>query len=242
MRTAYREDLDDFAHDLIVMCDTVRAVMDKASDALLRGSLQSAEDALSHEDMLAEIRARSEERAVNLLALEHPTPSDLRQVISSIYIVNDFNRMGRLAMHIANTARKRHPETAIPEAVGAYFAELHRLVGEMSAKTRGVLVEPDTDVALDMAEDDDAVDELYHHLVALVSREDWEYSSKEAVDVAMLAREYERYADHCVAVASRIVYLITGMKPEEYLDETPAPELDTPQRFEELRRLYWTEA
>jgi phosphate transport system protein len=242
MRTAYREELDDFAHDLIVMCDTVRAVMDKASDALLRGSLQSAEDALSHEDMLAEIRARSEERAVNLLALEQPAPDDLRQVISSIYIVNDFDRMGRLAMHIANTARKRHPETAIPEAVCAYFVELHRLVGEMSTTARGVLVEPDTDVALDMAEDDDAVDELYHHLVALVSREDWEYSSKEAVDVAMLAREYERYADHCVAVASRIVYLITGMKPEEYLDEAPAPTLDTPQRFEELRRLYWTGA
>lgn len=242
MRTAYREELDDFAHDLIVMCDTVCAVMDKASDALLRGSLQSAEDALSHEDMLTEIHARSEERAVDLLALEHPTPNDLRQVISSIYIVNDFNRMGRLAMHIANTARKRHPETAIPEAVRAYFVELHRLAGEMSAKTRGVLVEPDTDVALDMAEDDDAVDELYHHLVALVSREDWEYSSKEAVDIAMLAREYERYADHCVAVASRIVYLITGMKPEEYLDETPTPELDTPQRFEELRRLYWAGA
>lgn len=242
MRTAYREELDDFAHDLIVMCDTVRAVMDKASDALLRGSLHSAEDALSHEDTLAEIRARSEERAVNLLALEHPAPSDLRQVISSIYIVNDFDRMGRLAMHIATTARKRHPRTAIPEAVHAYFVELHRLVGEMSVMTRGVLVEPDTDAALDLAEDDDAVDELYHHLVALVSREDWEYSSKEAVDVAMLAREYERYADHCVAVASRIVYLITGMKPEDYLDETPAPALDTPQRFEELRRRYWSGA
>lgn len=238
MRTAYREKLDDFAHDLIVMCDTVRAIMDKASNALLRGSLQSAEDALSHEETLAEIRARSEERAVNLLALEHAAPDDLRQVISSIYIVNDFDRMGRLAMHIANTARKRHPAAAVPESVCGHFIELHRLVGDMSAKTRGVLVEPDTDVALDMAEDDDAVDELYHQLVALVSREDWEHSSKEAVDVAMLAREYERYADHCVAVASRIVYLITGMKPEEYLNETSAPGMDIPQHFEELRRLY----
>ena len=85
----------------------VRDILDKASDALLRGSLQSAEDALSHEDTLAEIRARSEERAVNLLALEHPTPSDLRQGISSIYIVNDFDRIGRLASHFVTTVRQR---------------------------------------------------------------------------------------------------------------------------------------
>lgn len=240
MITAHREELDAFARDLIVMCDAVRGIMDQASDALLRGSLQSAEEALSQEDVLAEIRARSEERAVSLLTVETPADRDLRQVISSIYIVNDFDRMGRLAMHIATTARKRHPERAIPESVVGYFRELHRLVSEMSAQTRDVLINPDTDIALQMSEEDDAVDELYHHLLTLVSRPEWEHSHRDAVDIAMLAREYERYADHCVAVASRIVYLITGMKPEEYFEESADPEPDTPQRFQELRRRYWT--
>lgn len=47
MRAAYGNTLDNFSHDLIVMCDTVRDIMDKASLALLQGALDSAEDALT---------------------------------------------------------------------------------------------------------------------------------------------------------------------------------------------------
>ena len=107
MRTAYREHLDNFSHDLIVMCDTVRTIMDKASQALLDRALEPAEEALSLTEELDEIRSRCSERAVKLLALENPMAQDLRQVVSSIYIVEDLFRMGQLAQHIADAARRR---------------------------------------------------------------------------------------------------------------------------------------
>ena len=55
MRAAYREHLNNFSHDLIVMCDTVRTILDKASQALLQGVLDSAEDALTMTEELDEI-------------------------------------------------------------------------------------------------------------------------------------------------------------------------------------------
>lgn len=240
MRTAYREDLDAFAHDLIVMCDSVQTIMDKASHALLKTSLQAAEEALSMSDELEEIRVRCEERAVELLALEGPVARDLRQVVSSIYIVEDFNRMGALAMHVAKAARRRHPEHAVPDRMVGYFAEMARLVKEMAARTRDILVDPNADVALQLTEDDDAVDDLNEHLLIMLTQREWRYTTREAVDVALLARFYERYADHCVNVAARIVYLISGLNPDEYLAkrERDEVEADIARRFEELERQF----
>ena len=110
MRAAYREQLDNFSHDLIIMSTTVHKLMALASQALIKASLQPAEEAVSLRDELDEVRSRCEDRAVSLLALENPMAKDLRQVISSIYIVEDFYRMGRLSQHIATSARRRHPE------------------------------------------------------------------------------------------------------------------------------------
>lgn len=240
MRIAYREHLDNFAHDLIVMCDMVRSLMADASDALIRASLESAEDALSKADNLNEVRLRCEDRAVALLALEGPVARDLRQVVSSIYIVEDFARMGALAMHVAKSARRRHPDNSLPEPLIGYFQELARLVDDMSEKTRDILVDPNADVALVLAEDDDAVDDLHGYILTMLTQREWSHSTREAVDVALLARFYERYADHCVNVAARIVYLTTGLSPDEYIEkkERDQAEADIVARFAELERQF----
>lgn len=238
MRTAYRSDLDDFARDLIAMCDAVRAAMAKASSSLLRASLREAEDALSMMDNLEESRQRCKERAVQLLALEAPVAGDLRQVISSIYIVEDFDRMAALSMHIAKSARRRHPELAIPDSLLGEFTRLAALVDEMSGKARQLLVEPDADVALSLAADDDAVDSLTDGLLAQLTHREGEFSTRQAVDTALLLRFYERWADHCVNVSSRIVFLTTGLMPEQYEQNRggPDPEADIKRRFEDQRK------
>ncbi|MDY3128032.1 MAG: phosphate signaling complex protein PhoU [Corynebacterium sp.] len=240
MRYAYREQLDNFAHDLIVMCDAVSAIMDKASTALLTAELQPAEEAISLSDELADIRMRCEERAVALLALENPLAKDLRQVVSSIYIVEELNRMGELAQHIAKAARRRHPEFVLPEAFRGYFKELARLVGDMAALTRDVLVDPDTDGALQLTTEDDAVDDINHHLLSILTEREWNDTARAAVDIALLSRFYERYADHCVNVAARVIFLITGLSPNEYLarQESESQRADVEARFAALERQF----
>ncbi|MBN9645019.1 phosphate signaling complex protein PhoU [Corynebacterium mendelii] len=239
MRTSYREHLDTFSHDLIIMCDMVQVIMVKASEALLERNLTAAEEALSLGDDLKEVKVRCEERAVQLLALEGPLARDLRQVVSSIYIVEDISRMAALAKHVASTARRRHPASAVPEPLEGYFRELYRVVTAMTEKLRDLLIHPeDVDVAMVFGADDDAVDDIQEHLFVLLTQREWEHSTTEAVDVSMLSRYYERYADHTVNVASRIVYLSTGMKPDEYLAkrEEEEREAEMQRRFAELER------
>ncbi|QGU06136.1 hypothetical protein COCCU_00840 [Corynebacterium occultum] len=238
MRPTFREDLDDFSHDLIIMFDMVREIMAEASDALIRGSLDSAEDALSHTEDLRELRSRCDQRAMQLLALQGPIARDLRQVVSSIYIVDDFDRMGALAMHIARSARRRHPDQVVPEEIKGQFEEFIRLTRDMTEQTRNLLISPDTELALTLAEEDDAVDELHNALMVQLTQPEWSHSAREAVDAALLSRFYERYADHCVNVASRLVYLNSGLRPEEYRAAQEPGELDIEAHYQAMERKF----
>ncbi|APT91966.1 PhoU family transcriptional regulator [Corynebacterium phocae] len=240
MRTAYRERLDNFSHDLIVMCDKVEQMLGLATSGLLDSDLQAAEETLSTRDDLEVIRLRCEERAVRLLALENPLATDLRQVVSSIYIVEDLNRMGKLANHVAKAARRRHPETAIPTEYLGYFRELARLCTDLLHQTRELLINPDADSALALREDDDAIDDINEHIMTILTLRDWPGTAREAVDMALLCRFYERFADHAVNVSSRIVYLTTGLQPDQYLakkDEASRKE-QIELRFADLERQF----
>lgn len=219
MRTAFREHLEAYAADLRVMSETVRAIMTNATEALLETSLDHAEEALSLADSLKDIRERCERRSMELLALQHPVASDLRQVITSIHIVEDLNRMGALAKHVANTARLRHPRAVVPESLRDTVADVAKLVDEMSELIDDQLVSPDADLALEVNRVDDQVDALHRFILTTVTSNEWDESNREAVDLALIGRFYERYADHCVNVAARIVFLVTGQTPEDYLEQ-----------------------
>lgn len=239
LRSGYREHLDNFAHDLQIMSDTVRGLMSSASAALLNASLEDAEATLSNADSLKEIRERCEQRSMQLLALENPVASELRQVVTSIYIVEDFTRMGALARHVANTARLRYPEEVVDKQLQSTVRELAKMVDTMGELIHDQLISPDADLALEMNQIDDNVDDLHRHLLTTVTGKSWEGTNRGAVDVALIGRFYERYADHCVNVAARIVYLVTGLPSEVYAqsrDETPTSEME-----ERLRNLeqYW---
>lgn len=167
LRTEYREHLEAFNQDVLEMCDTVREIMGHATAALLERSLEDAEAALTEADSLKDISERCEDRSMRLLALQNPVASDLRQVVSAIYIVESFERMGSLARNIALLARQRHPHPVYPEALHGYVEELARLVYEMGATTRQLLVEPDADVAVELHTIDEGVDDMKAYLYSL---------------------------------------------------------------------------
>lgn len=231
LRTAYREHLDAFNADLLELCERVQGAMRVASASLLEQSLTKAEDAMTEVDALRDIHDRCEERGMSLLALESPVASDLRQVLSSIYIVENLSRMSSLAMHIATLTRARHPHAVIPDGLTAFIEEIVRLADAMIDETRELLLHPDADQAVKLHDIDDGMDDMKAYLLTLVAEPDWPYTTREAVDVAMVVRYYERFADRCVNVGNRIVFLVTGMKPDEYVREG---EFDMQAKFREI--------
>jgi phosphate transport system protein len=215
MRTAYHEQLDQLSEQLGDMCGLAGAAMERATQALLQADLVLAEQVIDDHEHIIAMSARAEEAAFVLLALQAPVAGDLRSIVTAIQIVADVDRMGALALHVAKIARRRHPQHALPEEVNGYFAEMGRVAVELGISAQEVLVTRDPEKAARIGEEDDAMDDLHRHLFTVLMDREWKHGVTAAVDVTLLSRFYERFADHAVEIARRVIFQATGNLPEE---------------------------
>ncbi|HHX83755.1 MAG TPA: phosphate uptake regulator PhoU [Actinomycetales bacterium] len=215
MRIVFHSKLDEFADHLARFCEIDGRLLERATTALLESDEVAAREVLDGEADLRELREACEQLAFEMLLLEAPVAGDLRQVVSGIYIVEHFNRMAALAAHVARLARLRHPRAVVPEPLVPVIREMADHDAALATRLRQVLAEQNVDLGLSMHGADDAVDTLHSGLMRRLSSEDWPHGSVAAVDLALLARYYERFGDHTVSVANRIVYLATGRKPAD---------------------------
>ena len=215
MRTAYHDQLDQLSEQLGDMCGLAGVAMERATQALLQADLVLAEQVISDHEQIIASSARAEEAAFVLLALQAPVAGDLRSIVTAIQIVADVDRMGALALHVAKIARRRHPQHALPEEVNGYFAEMGRVAVELGNSAQEVLLTRDPEKAASISEEDDAMDDLHKHLFTVLMDREWKHGVTAAVDVTLLSRFYERFADHAVEIARRVIFQATGNLPEE---------------------------
>jgi phosphate transport system protein len=215
MRTAYHEQLDALTSQIAAMCGIAGRAMDRATQALLQADLVLAEQVITDHEELISAAARAEEAAFVLLALQAPVAGDLRSIITSIQNVADVERMGALALHVAKIARRRHPQHALPEEVNGYFAEMGRVAVELGQQAQEALLTHDAQKAARIQDEDDAMDDLHRHLFTVLMDRDWKHGVSAAVDITLLGRFYERFADHAVEVARRVIFQVTGIMPKD---------------------------
>ncbi len=218
MRVIYNEQMADLANLLGEMAGLAGQAMEQATQSLLQADLGLAEQVIGEQDRISVMITEAEEKAFALLALQAPVAGDLRQVVSAIQIVGDVGRMGALALHVAKVTRRRHPAHALPESVNGYFAEMGRIAVNMGAGAKEVLETRDPERAAQLNQDDEAMDDLHRHLFTLLMDRDWKYGVAAAVDVTLLGRYYERFADHAVEIGRRVIFLVTGVLPGEDLE------------------------
>jgi phosphate transport system protein len=140
MRTAFHEQLDALTRSIGDMCGLAGTAMQHATQALLDADIVAAETVISDHQNLVIEAVQAESDAVTLLALQAPVATDLRAVVSSLRNVADVDRMGALALHVAKTARRRHPSHAIPDDVKAYFAEMGRIAVNIGHDAKDVVL------------------------------------------------------------------------------------------------------
>src|SRR3954470_21996643 len=187
--------------------------MELATRALLEADLQLAEQVIAEDLRIDDLRTEAEGRAFGLLALQSPVATDLRVVISAIHGAGDIERMGDLALHVAQAARRRHPQPVLPAEMAPYFAEMGRVGVALARKAAEVIRTRDVETAATLEADDDAMDDLHRHIFSVLMAPSWTHGVAPAVDITLLGRFYERYADHAVTVARRVVYVVTGRMP-----------------------------
>jgi phosphate transport system protein len=123
-------------------------------------------------------------------------------------------RMGDLARHIAKVARMRYPVSAVPPELRETISDMGSVAGQIVAKAGAVIATQDAARAIELESDDDVMDALHRRLFTALLSEGWAHGIEPAIDITLIGRYYERFADHAVAVARRVVYLVTGEMPE----------------------------
>lgn len=83
-----------------------------------------------------------------------------------------------------------------------------------------------------MREEDEAMDDLHRHLFTVLMDREWKHGVAAAVDVTLLGRFYERFADHAVEVGRRVIFLVTGKLPDD--TETAVADADSLTSYPEL--------
>lgn len=215
LRSTFHKEIEEIRQDVMSLGKSVIEAIPRATAVLLSSDLEGADYLLQADD---EIDARAvdiEEKCFQELALQSPVAGDLRLLVSMIKIAGELERSADLAVNICKAARRIYGHEIDPS--------LRDLIAKMSEQAQQLFVSTmeafnDNDAAKAAAIDDmdSFLDGLHRRFIAEIfeihaSRE---IDLQVAVQLAMVARFYERIGDHAVNVSERTRFIVTGWKPE----------------------------
>ena len=215
MRDAFHEDLDSINQTLVEMSTLVAGAMGRATSALLTANLELAEEVIADDDRVDAIQHELDNKTLDVMARQQPVASDLRNLVTSLRMSADFERMGDFAHHVARIARMRYPQTAVPAELAPTIQAMGDVAVALINKVTGLLQSRDINVALEVERDDDEMDKLHRKLFEVLLDDNWSHGIEAAIDITLLGRYYERCADHAVSVSRRVYFLVTGEYAEK---------------------------
>jgi phosphate transport system protein len=213
MRDIYHDELDEIGSSVLQMTKLVAVAMGQATEALLDANLATAEQVISDDPKVDALRDDLEDRCFQIVARQQPVATDLRVLITTLHLIADLERMGDLALHVAKVARMRYPEVAVPAEARDVISQMGAVASSLVAKVSDVVEGRDVELAQAIEAEDDSMDALHRKLFTIVLSPNWQYGTEAAIDMTLIGRYYERYADHAVSVARRIIFVVTGERP-----------------------------
>ncbi len=215
MRVIFNEELKAVSDDPDRMAQGVRKAINGAGDALLNQNLEAAQEVIDGDIEIDALESSILDQCVKLLAKQGPVATDLRVVVSTMRLASTLERMGDLARHVAEAARRTYPASPLPENAQPLFAEMQKFLDNAADNTVTMLSGRDTKVAEKTILEDDQLDALHKKTLELAQAEDWSGTNQQLIDVVLIGRFMERIGDHAVAAARRVVFIVSGFDPSK---------------------------
>ena len=210
IRSVFQDELDSVSQTLFDLSVMVSDSMARATKSVMTKDLKLAEEVITSDEKIDTIQHDLDARIIDIIARQQPVASDLRALVTALRISADLERMGDLAHHVAKLVRLRHPESAVPAELLALVEAIGETAEKIATKTGVVISTRDVALAAQVEKDDDEMDNLHRKLISALIEPSWSHGVETAIDLTLLGRYYERYADHAVSVARRVIFLVTG--------------------------------
>lgn len=210
IRSVFQDELDSVSQSLVDLTAMVSNSMLNATTAILTCDLKLAEEVIASDEKIDDFQHEIDSRIIDIIARQQPVASDLRALVTALRMGSDLERMGDLAHHVGKIARLRHPQSAVPPELTEVIRAMGSAAVRITDKTGVVISTRDTEMALQVERDDDEMDDLHRKLIAVLIEPTWKLGIETAIDLTLLGRYYERYADHAVSISRRVYFLVTG--------------------------------
>jgi phosphate transport system protein len=214
-RKAYHGDLEEVRSRIVRLGASVIEAIPRATNVLLTGDLEGADYLVQSDD---EIDARADEiedRSFELLALQAPVAGELRQIVAILKITSDLERSADLTVNICKAARRIYGKEIDPVLRGL-ISKMSEQAQQLYQAAINSFAENDAATAAAVEDMDAFLDALHRQFIQAI----FESHARErmdlqlAVQLAIVARFYERIGDHAVNVGERVRFALTGWKPE----------------------------
>jgi phosphate transport system protein len=207
IRVEFHRDLEEIDQKVVQLFALVAEGVGKATDAFLANDREAAESMADADAVIDQLYCDVEELVQRQFALQSPMARDMRFLLSVLRIVPELERSGDLAEHIAARATRGVSNNITPRLRGL-IEQMGHIDTEMWRMAADGYVDRDPDVAARLNERDDELDELHSSLIAeLVGGH---VSVPVALEMALVARFFERLGDHAVNIGERIRYIAEG--------------------------------
>ncbi len=215
LRSTFHKEIEEIRQEVLSLGRSVIEAIPRATAVLLNSDLEGADYLLQADD---EIDARAidiEEKCFQELALQSPVAGDLRLLVSMIKIAGELERSADLAVNICKAARRIFGHEIDP-TLRDLIAKMSEQAQQLFVSTMEAFSDHDGAKAAAIDDMDSFLDGLHRRFIAEIFEI---HASKEielqvAVQLAMVARFYERIGDHAVNVSERTRFIVSGWKPE----------------------------
>lgn len=210
MREIFQPELRDVQNRLAEVAELVVVAITKATAAFATSDVALADQVIEEDAYIDELALSLDELTIAIMAQQAPVAKDLRIVVSALRISASLERMGDMAEHIAQLARYRFPEKVIPKGLTKTFIRMGEADVEIAQKVVDLLRTQDLTIAGEIRDIDDSIDRLHLKVFEKVLGEKWKGDTMGTVDATLASRYHERFGDHAVSVAKKVIYLSTG--------------------------------
>lgn len=214
VRTAFADEINELEQDVIKMGSVVEQMLHKSIEALMSRDVALADEAIAMDDIVDGYNISIEEHCLKLLALQQPMARDLRHIAATMKIITDIERMGDYVVDIAKTAKELSARPLFTPLVN--IPKMTDIVKKMLREVLKAFINHDLDLIQQMIEDDDIVDRidktLQHDLTEMMKKD--QSIVIQAIQLIMISRYLERFADHITNVGERVYYMETGEMKE----------------------------
>ena len=205
-RIHFNAELDQLRLQVEVMGLRVAEALSRMRTVLATGDPQIAAQALESDDEIDGMLVSLTERCYDLLRRQAPVASDLRFIVSVLRLLEEFERVGDLALRVV----KHAPELPAGSELSITLDQMADIAQALYRTAAGAWVSQNLDVASTLAQRDQAMDGHYTRLLEQILRLQGPGAIQVAVSAVLIGKALDRIADHSVIVGERLQYMLTA--------------------------------